>query len=248
MGYTPKGSPNFIGDPKAPTASFGDSDNSIANTEFVSTNFVSLAGSQTISGAKLLTNNLTISDKKISFDDMSLSSDIIIDSLVSGESDERFILDASGKMSWGSGAAAADITLERINDNVLQMGTDNILRVSTSPTNIHDVVNKEYVDAIVITGGNLPTKTVSANYSPSPSTDYTLLVDTTSGAVTITLPLSPTSDTRFEIKDKFGTSDTNPIYIIPSGSELIDTTNIITIQSSFQSVTAVYDGFDWFIT
>jgi hypothetical protein len=245
MGYTPKGSPNFIGDPKAPTASFGDSDTSIANTEFVTTNFVSVGGAQAIYGAKTLTNDLTISDKKISFDSMSSASSIIVDSTIDGETDERFTIDAGGKLSWGPGDDVQDITIERVLANVIQMSSGNILRIPTTPSNAYDVVNKQYVDTI--SGITYPTKTVTSDYTAVPVTDYTLLVDSTGGPVTITLPLSPTLDTRFEIKDKLGISNSNPIYISPSGIELIDTASTATIASPFQSIAVVYDGFDWFI-
>jgi hypothetical protein len=37
--------------------------------------------------------------------------------IVSGDYYNRFAIDASGKMFWGSGAAAADLTLERLSEN-----------------------------------------------------------------------------------------------------------------------------------
>jgi hypothetical protein len=56
-----------------------------------------------------------------------LATDSIVRSRPSGDSQDRLSVDASGKMQWGSGAAAADTNLYRSNPNVLK--TDDAFEV-----------------------------------------------------------------------------------------------------------------------
>jgi hypothetical protein len=148
MSYTPLVNTILTGDPRVPTASFPDSDTSVASTGFVSTNFTTLATSQTISGAKTLSADLTLTDSQVLFNDMTAATTVIWDADVTGDTNKRISVDAAGKMSWGGGSGAADATLERSAANILTIGADDYLRLPTTPATATDAVNKAYVDSL----------------------------------------------------------------------------------------------------
>ena len=58
---------------------------------------------------------------------------------------DRWAWDLNGKLSWGSGAAAADVTLERGGANYLSLGADDTLRGATNPTNASDLVRNGFL-------------------------------------------------------------------------------------------------------
>lgn len=51
---------------------------------------------------------------------------------VEGEAASRFLVDASGDMSWGSGAGSGDTTLARTGVNVLELGSNDALKTGSS--------------------------------------------------------------------------------------------------------------------
>jgi hypothetical protein len=70
------------------------------------------------------------------------------------------------------------------------------------------------------------------------------LVQTTTGAKRCQLPLSYSNS---QIIVKKITSDSNYVYIYPSGSQTIDGSTSIIIQNYNSSITMVGDGNDWYI-
>ena len=97
-----------------------------------------------------------------------------------------------------------------------------------------------------ISGGGAPTVTsVSTNTSMANNNIY--LVDTSGGAVTMTLP-TPTTGHRVWVKDSTGSSNGNNISIAPNGGEEIDGTaaNKV-VDSNWDATEIVSDGTDWFI-
>ena len=58
---------------------------------------------------------------------------------------DRWARDLNGKLSWGSGSAAADVTLERGGANYLSLGSDDTLRGATNPTNVSDLVRNGFL-------------------------------------------------------------------------------------------------------
>ena len=99
--------------------------------------------------------------------------------------------------------------------------------------------NLDYVnDAFTAVSVSTNTTMVSGN---------TYLVNTTSGAINMTLP-APALNAYVRIKDSHGTFDTNNVTIVRNGSEKIETVAASYIlNSELESVTIVSDGTDWFI-
>jgi hypothetical protein len=153
MSYTPLVSPVFSGNPRVPTQSPGDNDTSAASTAFVTAaitagDFVGRTNVQTITGAKTFDADVTLSDNKVIFDDMATSAAVIINSDVTGDTQKRLVVEASGKHTWGDGSSVGDVVLERTAANVLELGSGDFLRVSSVPSNANDVVNKQYADSL----------------------------------------------------------------------------------------------------
>ena len=73
----------------------------------------------------------------------------------------------------------------------------------------------------------------------------TYLVDSSGGAVTVTLP-APKSGVTISIKD-IGNAETNNITINPNAAEDIDGTSSYVITSNFETIKLTSDGTDYFI-
>jgi hypothetical protein len=65
-----------------------------------------------------------------------------------GDTNDRFRIDASGTMEFGSGAGVADVTLTHTGTNVLSLGAGDWLRAPAAPVDGYDLANKAYVDGI----------------------------------------------------------------------------------------------------
>jgi hypothetical protein len=93
--------------------------------------------------------------------------------------------------------------------------------------------------------GGVSVESISGNTTAVNSKTY--LVDTTSNAVTITLP-TPTAGTCFVVKDKKGTAQTNNITLARFASEKID--NVASnkvLSSAYGSWVVFSDGTDWYL-
>lgn len=78
--------------------------------------------------------------------------------------------------------------------------------------------------------------------------DHVVLVDSTGGIVTITLPNSVgINGRRYTIKDWKGQSATNNITIATTASETIDGASTKVINQNYVSYTVVSDGANWSI-
>jgi len=85
---------------------------------------------------------------------------------------------------------------------------------------------------------------INSNTSAVNKTIY--LVDTSGGAVTVTLP-APTNGAIVVVKDT-GSAQTNNISVAPNGAEDIDGVNAsYVIDANFESDTFVSNGTDWFV-
>ena len=89
-----------------------------------------------------------------------------------------------------------------------------------------------------------PVRMVAWDYTPI-SSDRLILVNSTLGPITITLPASHVQGKVYEIKDHYGTSGTNNILIISSDGDLIDQLVNYTLTTNYQSITVVSDGYKW---
>ena len=95
---------------------------------------------------------------------------------------------------------------------------------------------------------SLALTTKTANYTAT-ATDSLILVDSTSGAVTITLPTAVNITGRhYTIKDWKGQSATNNITIATTSSQTIDGETTVVLAITYGSITVVSDGANWSIT
>jgi len=103
-----------------------------------------------------------------------------------------------------------------------------------------DATKAEYYAYMTRAQYNIVTKT--SDYTAS-SGDC-VLVDASSGAITITLP-SPSSNAIVNVKKI--DSSTNAVTVEPNGSETIDGSNSKTIDTQYESYTFISDGTNWYI-
>lgn len=102
---------------------------------------------------------------------------------------------------------------------------------------------KAYVDSQV-SSGIFSVNSVSSNTSASAGETY--LVDSSGGAVTITLP-SPVTNTYVRIKDSAGAADTNFITVDTPGAATIDGAATYVVDSEYAAKVFVSDGTNWFV-
>jgi hypothetical protein len=96
--------------------------------------------------------------------------------------------------------------------------------------------------------GDYTVKSISSADSPyvcSPDDD-TVLVDSSSGTVTIKLP-AVLAGKRVTVKDSGGSSSTNNITVQASGGETIDATSSFTFDINRSAASFVSDGSNWFV-
>lgn len=92
----------------------------------------------------------------------------------------------------------------------------------------------------------LATRTVTANYTATLS-DYLILVNSSSGAVTVTLPAAATAVNRVYVVKKTS-ADGNDVTTDPNGSELIDGSSMFLFNTQYSAITFQSNGTSWFIT
>ncbi len=88
-------------------------------------------------------------------------------------------------------------------------------------------------------------RSVSANYTAVDS-DYTILVDATGGARTITLPIASKAKNKVYNIKKIDSS-TNNVTVDGNGSETIDGATTYVIINQYESIMIHSDGTAWFI-
>jgi hypothetical protein len=113
-----------------------------------------------------------------------------------------------------------------INDNdVINVGSGNQI-ISGNPS------------PVTVTNVTTPTYTALA-------TDYMICVDTSTNAVTITLPTGILG-TVYMVKDCSGDANTNNITIQGTGGQLVDGSSA-TINSPYGSIQLIFNGSEWSI-
>ena len=93
--------------------------------------------------------------------------------------------------------------------------------------------------------GIVPVTQVTTSTFTASSTDYFLCVDVSS-TTTITLPIGILG-TVYIVKDCSGSAPLNPITVQGTSGQLIDGSLTATINSSYGSVTFVFNGTEWSI-
>ena len=115
-----------------------------------------------------------------------------------------------------------------------------------SITNSGTITNTGTISGGTITGTidnqvNWDTTAKTAGFTAVAGNGY--FVNTTSGAITVTLPATPTAGDLVGIKDYANTADTNNITIDRNGSNIQGTANNFTISVAGTSITLIYvDG------
>lgn len=97
-------------------------------------------------------------------------------------------------------------------------------------------------------GGNQPTMQVTAAQSPYTvlSTDGVLLVNSTAGAVTVTLPTAAgRAGKSYTVKDWKGQAATNAITVATTGGQTIDGSASATISKAYYALAVISDGTNW---
>lgn len=139
-----------------------------------------------------------------------------------------------------------DTTGDNMTGNLV-MEPGSMVTINDPPTNPTDATNKVYVDAAVAAASVsplFPTTTVNANYSIL-ATDSVLLVDSSGGAVTLTLPAGHVNGEVYFVKDTMGTTVLNPISIVTPDADTIDGQASFTLTTPRQAATLVSDGANW---
>jgi len=91
------------------------------------------------------------------------------------------------------------------------------------------------------------TLTGPTTHTADEDTESVFLVDSTAGAVTVSLPNGVPGGTSFTVKDKFGTALSNSITIDTVGAPTIDGAASLALDIPFQSITVISDGSNWYI-
>jgi hypothetical protein len=91
----------------------------------------------------------------------------------------------------------------------------------------------------------LPIVTKTADYTVTAS-DYAILGDASSGAITITLPTAVGIAGRVYVVKKIDNSS-NVVTVAASGSETIDGATTYTLSSQWKYVTIISNGSNWLV-
>ncbi len=141
---------------------------------------------------------------------------------LTGESVNRFSMNTSGKMEWGSGSATRDVNLYRVSGGVV--GTDNTLSAK---------------------GLALGIISRTSAYTAT-ATDHTILASSASGAYTVTLPSAAALSGR-EYVIKKTDSSANTVTVGTTSSQTIDGLTTYALSAQYKYVRVQSDGSNWFI-
>jgi hypothetical protein len=86
--------------------------------------------------------------------------------------------------------------------------------------------------------GTLPNLTVAS--SQTIGSNHAYWVNTTSGAVNLTLPASPRQGDVIKIYDTFGTFQTNNCSVVPNGAPIMRTNDTMTISTQGAALSMTY--------
>jgi hypothetical protein len=141
-----------------------------------------------------------------------------------------------------NGIYVSDNTTNKKGIRLLGFGETDLIGTGASYTTLADnsLVPKKYVDDII----NLRTiTTITANTTLL--SQYTALVDSTSGNITISLPPAASNNGRiYNIKKIVAV---NSVIIDPNLAETIDGNVTITLVNQWEAVTIQSNGVSWFI-
>lgn len=147
------------------------------------------------------------------------------------------LVDIKGYSVWKNGSASA--VSDSNSGRFIYDEIDDCFKISEDTNPFSCLVTEAALT-------KLPIRTETANYTAVSETDYTILVDATSGDVTISLPTALSALGRvFNVK-KIDAS-TNSVFIDPNGSESLDNDTDAEIKKRYTSLTVQSDGTGWWI-
>lgn len=168
---------------------------------------------------------------------LTATSDRLLQGIITGDANNRYIIQASGTMLWGGGSGTQDINLYRQSAGLLK--TDNSLEVATSlgvgaaPTHVFDVSSSASGElASFVRTSTSDTSAVVAVLAGDTSTAQALGISVSGDGVN-RFAIDPTGKTT--IGDGTNARDTN-IYRSASGT--LTTDGILTVGSSLKVTTA----------
>ena len=125
------------------------------------------------------------------------------------------------------------------------LGNVGIIKVSATDPGDHET-GLAWLDtsAGIANSGVRVVNTYTSSQTLTSANDV-VLVDASSGVVTITLPAASETGRQFEIKKI--DSSANAVTIDPNGSELLDGATTAVINNQYESLTIVSDGSAWHI-
>ena len=209
-----------------------------------------------ISSAQILTNKTIDADTNTITDianaNIAASAAIVTSKLEALTANRATITNGSGflsvsavtnlELAFVSGVTSSIQTqLDAKLDDVQLIDDDSF--ASATDTNINSAeATKAYVDSSVA-AGVFNVNSISTNTTAAVNNTY--LVDTSGGAVTVTLPAAGLN-VFVRVKD-VGSANTNNITIATPGAETIDGSASAIMDSNFESKTYVSDGTNWYI-
>lgn len=142
----------------------------------------------------------------------------------------RIIIDS--EIMLVTGVAGTTFTVTRAAESTIVASHNNLAPVS-------QILTAGAIQQMKLDAGNIVwTATQTSNYTVL-NTDQGVGVDTTSAAVTITLPLTPTDGERHLISDVAGTANTHNITVSGNGHNIVGLSSYI-MTGQYNTLTVAY--------
>ena len=202
--------------------------------DVVATNTVHISGGTTLGSTLVVNGAATLNSTLSVSNDTSLSGnlDVTSNTVLHGT------LNVTGATSLGSTLKVSGaVTLDSVATG--SVSTDDVMVITSGGE-----VRKVAADTLGEDNNQYVTSGISSNTTLDDSY-YVVLVDSTGGAVTVTLPASPTTGQAYKIKDSGGDALSNNITISGNGNNIDDATSA-TINTDYGAIEVVYDGTKWY--
>lgn len=157
----------------------------------------------------------------------------LIYNLISGQfnggANLSYAVTIGGETSWGDGTNPPDTSMARVGAGQLQtfgdFGVSGVLQAYAGTVN--------------------RVTTQTANFSPDPENDHTMLITPPLGGITATIVASPAQGSTLFFKDISGAASANPITIVSADADPIDGAPSFTIDQDYGAVELRYGANQW---